>query len=248
MVAGDPNRGYWYAYTSDSLLYNHPVIDTVRVTAVSLNPTVVAVDSALGKVLPNNGSVTVNYSLRALPGAGGDSARIVMTAPNYTPDTTMVYVQRPTLSYSYYGYPYGRIPHGTLHDNAAYFQIPYARTDTFWVVLSHTRRGIVGGPDSVAFLPGTTTQYIDLRGDSLGIDTIGVARATGYVVSGAPLEFRVDRPRVQLYNYPTTLYTISAPTYVTAAVVDSLTGYAHNLLAPLTVSLAVRNTAVVTLD
>jgi plastocyanin len=248
MVAGDPNPGYWGAYTADSLFYQRNVADTVTVTAVSRNPGAVVVDSPTGQVLPNTYYLPSNRPIRALPGAGGDSAWIVVTAPSYMPDSFKVYVQRPTITFTI-GYPYtGRVPHGTLHQNAAYVQIPYARTDTFWVVLGHTQRGILGGPDSVPILPGTTYSYFDVRGDSLGVDTVSVQRATGYVVSGAPIAFRVDRPRVALYNYPSTLYTISAPTYVTAAVMDSLYGYQHPLLAPLTINLVSRNPSAFTLD
>lgn len=250
MVAGDPTRAYWYAYAADSMGYNHNVVDTVRVTAVSLDPTVVAVDVALalGKILPNQGSVTVNNSLTALPGAGGDSARIVLTAPGYRPDTALVYVTRPTLTY-FVGYPYdGRVPHGTLFQNAAYIAIPYVRTDTFWVTLGHTHRGVLGGPDSVAILPGATSAYFDVRGDSLGVDTVSITRATGYVVNGGPIPYRVDRPRVAISSYNPTLYTISPPSFVTAAVMDSLTSMQRPLLAPLTVSLVARNPAAFTLD
>jgi plastocyanin len=248
MVAGDPTRGYWYTYTTDSLNYEHEVIDTVRVTVVSRSPTAVAVDSSLGKALPGASYTQVNNALRALPGAGGDSAWIVFTAPGYVPDSVLVHVQPAALSH-YLGYPYdGRVPHGTRLQNAAYVQIPYARTDTFWVTLGHTRRGVLGGPDSVRILPGQLSSYYDVQGDSLGVDTISVTRATGYVVSGGPIAFRVDRPKVQPYSYSATLYTISQRQAVSVAVLDSLTNQARPLLAPMTVSVAARNPAAFTLD
>ena len=101
MVAGDPSRGSWYASTEDSILrYSHPVADTVVVTATSRDPTVVAVDSAIGKVVPGQGTVLVYNALRAQPAAGGRSAWIVLTSPpSYRPDSFLVSVMAPALTF-----------------------------------------------------------------------------------------------------------------------------------------------------
>src|SRR5204862_349848 len=77
------------------------------------------------------------------------------------------------------GYPQQVIVGGRLQ-NAGYVQIPYVRPDSFTVVFAHTRRGIVSGPDSVTIPKGLTYSYFDINGDSLGADTISIARATGY--------------------------------------------------------------------
>jgi len=249
LVAGDPNKGTWYAYTNDSAGGNHTVKDTVVVTAVSRNPLAVAVDSATGRVVPGYGSVGVGSALRALPSAGGDSAWIVLTATGYTADSFKVHVTRPTLTFSV-GYPYyAHVGIGTLYQNAGYLQIPYVRTDTFTVLFGHTRRGIVSGPDSVRIIKGQTSASFNIVGDSLGTDAIFITRATGYVVTPDTLVYTVGPIHVRPYTYPSvTNYTISAPTVVTAVVVDSANGYAFPLVAPLRVTLTSSKPAEFTLD
>jgi len=247
IVAGDPSRGYWGVYTRDSTNVAQVVASPVVVSAVSRNPAAVEVEVATDTVPIGSSSVTASASLRALPTAGGDSAWIVLTAPGYEPDSIMVRVTPPTLTFAL-GWPYdGRLGLGTLYQNAAYVSIPYARPDTFWVELGHTRRGVLGGPDSVAIVPGQTYTYFGVRGDSLGPDTISVTRATGYVVNGGPFGFVVEPLRVRPYNYPTTLYTITAPQIVSAIAENSGNSVARPLLAPLTVDLTAGNPAAYTL-
>lgn len=247
IVAGNPAKGSWSAVTTDSVAgYSHPVIDTVFVTAVSRDTNVVAVDAAVGKVRPGQASVSVANALRAQPGAGGLSTWIVLTANGYRPDSFQVSVTAPALVYSP-SYPY-QVLVGGRFVNAGYVQIPYARADSFTVVLAHTRRGIVSGPDSVTIPKGETYVYFDIVGDSLGIDTISVARAVGYTVP-APREFRVVPLHVSINNQPTTLYTISRPQLVSVyAHQETAPYYSNPLVAPLRVNLASSNTNAFTLD
>jgi hypothetical protein len=249
MIAGDPSRGYWYAYTNDSASGNHPVKDTLVVTAVSRNPAAVAVDSATLRVPAGSGGNSVPNALRALPAAGGDSAWIVLSAAGYQSDSFKVHVTKPALTFNV-GYPYSaHVGIGTLYQNAGYVQIPYVRTDTFTVLFGHTRRGIVSGPDSVRIIKGQISASFNIVGDSLGTDTIFITRATGYVVTPDTLVYTVGPIHVRPYTYPgVTNYTISPPTVVTAVVVDSATGYAFPLVAPLRVTLASSKPAEFTLD
>ena len=248
IIAGDPSRGYWYGYALDSLGYGHPLLAPLTVTAVSRNPAAVAVDAATGTIAADNSSTSVSNALRALPAASGDSAWIVLTAPGYQPDSFMVRVTAPTLSWQL-GYPYdGRVGIGTLFQNAGYVSIPFVRPDTVRVVFAHTRRGVAAAPDTVAILPGQTTAYYDVQGDSLGVDSMSIADSAGYVVSGGPYVYRVGPLRVDVSSYPSTLYTISAPQLVNAVARDSANLQARPLLAPMVVSLVSRNPAAVALD
>ena len=251
MIAGDPARGSWTAYTADSVGYQHPVTDTVFVTAVSRNSNAVAVDVATGKVAPGAASISRANALRALPTAGGDSAWIVLTAPGYVSDSFLVRVTKPTL-YLQVGYPYtGRLALGTIYQSAGYVQIPYARPDTFTVTFAHSRPGVVRAPTSVRILPTQTTAYFNLVGDTLGIDTLSVdtAATQGYVVSGGPIAYQVDSLHVRAFNYPgVTNYTISPPYAVTAYAYNPVDGQARPLVAPLRVNLASSNPATFTLD
>jgi plastocyanin len=256
IIAGNPSRGSWTAYTEDSLAISHPVAAPLLVTATSRDTNVVALDSAKGTVVAGQSAVNIPNALRAKPTAGGDSTWIVLTAPGYRPDSVLVHVTRPTLTYTIYAYPYdGRVGVGTLLQNAAYVSIPYVRPDTLWVHFTHSHASVVGhtSPDSVRILPSQTVGYFDIRGDSLGgVDTISVdtirALASGYVVSGSPHVFTVDPIHVRPYTYPSTLYTISAPSQVNAYVYDSANGQARPLVAPLTVTLTSGNPQAFTLD
>jgi len=251
MIAGDPSLGSWSAQTADSIRWAHPVQDTVRVTAVSRSPAAVAVDLPTDKVLPGNAGVTRNNALRALPTAGGDSAWIVLTALGYISDSFLVRVTKPTL-YLQVGYPYsGRVALGTLFQSAGYVQIPYVRPDTLTVVFAHSRAGVVRGPANVRILPGQTSVYYAVVGDTLGTDTLSVdtVATPGYVVSGSPIVYTVDPLHVRPYGYPSvTNYTIAAPYAVTAYAYDSLDGQARPLVAPLRVTLTSGNPATFTLD
>jgi plastocyanin len=248
MVAGDPTKGYWGATAEDSLRYGHAVADTVALTAVSHNPNAVAVDSPTVRIPPGSTAAMSYGSLRALPTAGGDSAWILVTAPGYRTDSFQVHVTKPVLTLAL-GYPYdGRVGRGTYSQNAGYVAIPYVRPDTFWVVFAHSRKGVAGGPDSVAILKGQTSAYFNIRGDTLGADTMSVSRATGYVVSGSPVVLTVDPLHVHANSYPSAMYTISRPQLVSAYVTDSVNGVGRPLLKPLLVSLVSTNTRTFTLD
>ena len=256
VIAGNPGRGSWTAYTEDSLATGHPVVGPLLVTATARDTNVVALDSAQGTVPAGQSAVSISNSLRAQPTAGGDSTWIVLTAPGYLPDSFLVRVTRPALTYTIAAYPYdGRVGVGTLLQNAAYVTIPYVRPDTLWVVFTHSRPSVVGhtSPDSVRIPPNQTIAYFDIRGDSLGgVDTIRVdtirALASGYVVSGSPHVFTVDPIHVRPYSYPSTLYTISAPSQVSAYVYDSANGQTRPLVAPLAVTLTAGNPQAFTLD
>ena len=243
MVAGDPSHGYWTASPQDSLRYGHAVADTLRATLTSRDTTVVAVDSPTVKVLPGNSAVTTYSSLRAQPGAGGRSVYLVASAPGYTPDSFLVNVTSPALTIAL-SYPYdGRVAVGTFFQNAGYVSIPYVRPDTLWVVFQHTRKNVVAGPDSAAIPKGSTIGYFNTRGDTLsGTDTMTVARATGYTLPPAVV-FHVDSIHVRPYNYPSQLFTISAPQQVSASAYDAINQQSRPLVAPLRVTLAVSDTA-----
>jgi plastocyanin len=245
LVAGDPSLGYWTASVQDSQRYSHPITDTVTITAVSRNPAAVVVDAPTGSVFPGQSGVSVFNALRTLPAAGGDSAWIVLTAPGHLPDSFLVRVTPPTLTYVL-SYPYVTGV-GTYFQNAGYVQIPYVRPDTAIVVFSHTRPGLVTGPDTVRILPGTTYRYFDIAArDTVGVDTISVVQATGYVLPG-PQVFQTLPLKVHPYSYPSTLFTISRPQRVQAYVADSF-GFTHPLLAPMLVSLTSTDPSVFSLD
>jgi plastocyanin len=251
LIAGNPSLGYWSASPADSLRYQHPVKDTLVVTAVSRSPSVVSVDSGVMKLPPGSSGNTRSNALRPQPSAGGDSAWIVLSAPGYLPDSFLVHVTKPTMTVQI-SYPYtGRVGLGTLWKNAGYVQLPYVRPDSFTVSFTHSRPGPVRGPPNVRIPAGQTYTYFDLVGDSIGVDTLQVdtVLTTGYVVTGTPAVFRVDSLHVQPYQYPGgTNYTIGSPYPVTAYVYDSVDGQARPLIAPLRVSLTSTNTATFTLD
>ncbi len=249
MIAGNPSKGYWSASTTDSLAYGHPVVNLLVVTATSRDTNVVALDVKVDTIPAGSSAASASAALRAQPAAGGDSTWIVLTAPGHQADSFLVHVTPPGLSF-YHSYPYdGRVGVGMRRVNAAYVQIPYVRPDTFWVTFTHTRAGVIGhsSPDSVVIPAGQTYTYIDIQGDTLGVDTATIT-APGYAVSGSPAVFTVDPIHVRPYSVPTTLYTISAPAVVNATVVDSVNQFSYPLVNPLSVGLTSGNPAAFTLD
>ncbi|HYR32295.1 MAG TPA: Ig-like domain-containing protein, partial [Gemmatimonadales bacterium] len=253
LIAGQPSLGYWYAYAEDSLKYQHPVVDTVTFTAVSRDTNVIVMDSGVVRMLPGSSSANKN-GFHAKATAGGDSAWVVVSAPGYTPDSFLVHVTKPTLGISV-SYPSdGRVAIHTLFQNAGYAYIPYARPDTFWVHFTHTRRGIVGGPDSVRVLPGqTSSAYFSNQGDTLGIDTM-TTLAPGYVVQGGNVAndgrvvWTVDPLHVFVQSVPTGLVTISPPQQAYIALRDSVNGQQRNLLTPVRVNVVSSNPAALLVD
>ena len=250
-IAGtpSPSRGYWTVTSADSLHYGHPVGDTLRATLVSRDTTIVAVDSPTVKVLPTSSGATVSNALRAQPGAGGRTVWLVASAPAYTSDSFQMSVQAPALTLSV-SYPYdGRVAVGTFFQNAGYVSIPYARTDTFWVVFAHSKKSVVAGPDSVPIPKGQTTGYFNTRGDTLsGTDSMTIARATGYVVPATTVVLHVDSLHVRPYSYPSGLYTISSSQATSAYAYDAVNSAARPLVAPLTVALSSSKATTFTLD
>jgi len=251
MIAGDPTRGAWTAYTADSIGNQHAVKDTLVVTAVSRNPSAVVVDLPTAKVLPGASGITLGNALRALPAAGGDTVWIVLTAPGYATDSFRVFVTKPTLTLQV-GYPYtGRVGLGTMYQNAGYVQIPYVRPDTFTVTFAHTSAAVVRGPASVRIPANQTTTYFTLIGDAVGVDTLSIdtVATLGYVVAGSPIVYHVDSLNVRPYQYPGgTNYTIASPYPVNVYAYDSVDGQSRPLIAPLRVNLVSSNPATFTLD
>ncbi|HEX4562123.1 MAG TPA: Ig-like domain-containing protein, partial [Gemmatimonadales bacterium] len=152
MVAGTPSLGSWNTYSGDTTRYNHPVVAPLTVHIASRDTTVVKVLSDSLVIVATQSFNSVSNALFAQPGAGGDSTWLVETAPGYKPDSFLVHVTKPTMTASY-NYPYdGRVALNTTFPQPVYVQIPYARTDTFALVLHHTNKSGPQAPDTL-FIP-----------------------------------------------------------------------------------------------
>lgn len=253
MVAGNPSLGSYNAYAGDTLRNLHPVAAPLTVHALSRDTTIVKVvlDSV---VIPfNSQGNTASNSLFAQAGAGGDSTWIVVTAPGYKPDSMLVHVTKPTMTATY-NFPYdGRVALNTAFPQPVYVQIPYARTDTFALVLHHTNKAGPAAPDTLFIPKGQTIGYLaSITGVSLGIDSVSidtVATKPGYVLpAGTVWVLHVDSLHVRTYSYSTSLVTINAPTQLNLVAWDAVNQYPRPLLTPLTVTLALSRPNVVTLD
>lgn len=253
MVAGNPLLSSWTVYAGDSLRYQHQVAAPVPVQVVSRDTTVVKITLDTATILANQSYGSFPNGLFAQPGAGGDSTWVVATAPGYRPDSFLVHVTKPTMTAGY-NYPYdGRVALNTTFPFPVYLTIPYPRTDTFAVVLKHTNKAAVQGPDTLFIPKGQQSGNLaSITGVSVGVDTVtidAVATKPGYVLPGGPVWIlHADPLHVRPYSYPTSLVTISAPTQVSAYAFDSVNGYARPLNSPLTVTLALSRPNVVTID
>ena len=251
MVAGNPSLGTWNASPADSLRYTHPVAAPLTVHIVSRDTTVVKVLLDSVTIVAASNYSSLSNSLFAQPGAGGDSTWLVESAPGYKPDSFQVHVTKPTMTA---GYQYdGRVALNTTYPQPIYVQIPYARTDTFAVVLKHTNQSGVLAPDTLFIPKGQTIGYLSsITGVSVGVDTVSidtVATKPGYVLPSAPVwVLHVDPLHVRPNSYPTSLVTISPPNVFNVVAVDSVNGTARNLNSPLTVTVALSRPNVITLD
>ena len=254
MVAGTPILGYWYAVASDSLRYGHPVVTTLMTHIVSRDTTVVKILVDSGPILAGAPSNSIGSSVYAQPNAGGDSTWLVVSAPGYKPDSEIFRVTKPTMTAAY-NYPTydGRVALNTTFPQPVYVQIPYARTDTFALVLHHTNKSGPQAPDTLFIPKGQTTGYLaSITGVSLGNDTVTIdtlATKPGYVLpAGVVWILRVDSLHVRPYSYATSLVTISGPSAVQVQAFDAVNQYARPLNSPLTVTLALSRPNVVTID
>ena len=254
MVAGTPTLGYWYAVASDSLRYGHAVSATLMTHIVSRDTSVVKILVDSGPILAGTPSNSIGSSVFAQPSAGGDSTWLVVTAPGYKPDSQLIHVTKPTMTAAY-NYPTydGRVALNTTFPQPVYVQIPYARTDTFAVVLHHTNKAGPQAPDTIFIPKGQVTGYLtSITGVSLGTDTVTidtVATKPGYVLpAGVVWILRVDSLHVRPYSYATSLVTISAPSALQVEALEAVDQYARPLNSPLTVTLALSRPNVVTLD
>ena len=253
MVAGNTALTSWTVYAGDSLRYQHVVAAPVLVHVVSRDTTVVKVTLDTATIVTNQTYGSFPNGLFAQPGAGGDSVWIVTTAPGYRPDSLLVHVTKPTMTAAY-SYPYdGRVALNTAFPQPIYVQIPYARTDTFALVLHHTNQAGPAAPDTLFIPKGQTIGYLaSITGVSLGVDTVSIdtiATKPGYVLpTGTVWVLHVDPLHVRPYSYPTSLVTISAPSPIYVVAWDSVNQYPRNLLTPLQVTVALSRPSVVTLD
>src|SRR5690242_12023594 len=221
---------------------------------VSRDTNVVKILVDSGPILAGASSNSIGSSVYAQPNAGGDSTWLVVSAPGYKPDSQIIHVTKPTMTAAY-NYPLydGRVALNTTYPQPVYVQIPYARTDTFAVVLHHTNAAGPQAPDTIFIPKGQIYGYLtSITGVSVGVDTVTidtVATKPGYVLpAGVVWVLRVDPLHVRPYSYPTSLVNISAPSVVQMVAYDSVNQYPRPLNAPLTVTLALSRPNVVTLD
>ncbi|MGH7703795.1 MAG: beta strand repeat-containing protein, partial [Gemmatimonadales bacterium] len=188
-----------FVQTADSLnTFAHPVVDTVFVTVTSTDTMVLKADSAVVRVLPNNSGVSTS-NLRVV---GPGTARIIVGAPGYIPDTTNVLVATaPAISIS----P-NSVTLGTGQQQRFFNAfIPNPVTDTTRVALAlsdPTVAGIedlTGTPiDTVLILPGSTfstsfTVFAKNTVASIALTATapGFSQGNGVIIVGTP-QFQVN--------------------------------------------------------
>lgn len=253
LVAGNPTLGSWTVYAGDTLRYNHNIVAPLTVHAVSRDTTIVklVVDSV---VIPAGSSYNSLYnSLFGQPAAGGDSTWVLLTAPGYKPDSMLVRVTKPTMTAAYSSPYTGRVGVGAIFPQPIYVQIPYARSDTFALVLKHTNRASVAAADTLFIIKGQTIGYLaSITGTTLGVDSVSIdtlATKPGYVMpAGTVWVLYADSLHVRAYPGNVSLVTISQPTTLYAQAYGAVDQYPHNLVAPLRITLTASRPNVVTID
>ena len=192
---GGPSQDF-NIYTMEQTGNNRPVWEALGVSLTSTNPSVLSLDSS---------SITVpagNYYTRAswTPVAAG-TARIVASAPGYTPDTSdVVTVEVPQLRI--YRVP-STLGVGQRYENQ-YVWLPFSMpaNDTAFVALNSTDPSILSiSTDTVLVLPGNNNAYFTVVGAGLGTASIQAA-ADGFAAS-TPATMEVGTPKLYVSG-PTT--------------------------------------------
>ncbi len=183
----------------------------VVVSMSSTDTNVIAIDSSQVTVLIGQISVTTPRARIKNPG----TARIRLTAPGFTPDTTtIVYTIQPAkISFSWTTTNVGlRMQTGGF---AGYLSVPNNVTQPLKVAIAQVTPGIVSIPDTITIPAGTYYQYFGWSGLALGTTSL-IATAQGYLPDTASIH--VSSTKLVQGGLPSTATTTQLPytTYVYA--------------------------------
>jgi hypothetical protein len=227
-----------YVYAEDSTGTAHYRTNPLLVHLQSSDTTVMKVIDTVLTI----GAGQYYYPGRVTPGALGGTARIIATASGHNPDSTFYTVNGPPLGLYISS---GTVGLGEQAINSAEVYIPNSVSSPLVVHLSNTDSTKVGIPDSVIIPSGSNYVYFTYQGLALGTVTVG-ATATGYQAATSAT-VTVTTPTIILNSTSYTFNNFNAGSnfYVYSA---DTTRAAHQRIAPDTIAITVRNSAIATVD
>jgi len=214
-------------------------LDTLIVTHVSTDPTVLTVTAA-DTILPGQYSVS---RARVTP-VGIGTARVISSAPGHGVDTVTYTVVTPKLNISFASYRLGlRQYRPSSGENYVY--TPNNRTTPLTVTITQTNPAVDSLSSTTLTIPnGTYYSYFGFAGLSRGVDTL-IASAPGYLPDTAVIT--VTSPRFLLNGIAGSATTTSPSTLAFVQAADSV-GTAHYVLDSVRVGLVSSNIGVVQFD
>ncbi len=229
---------YLSVYTEDSTKNSHYRTNSLLVSLRSSDTTVMKVIDTTITVAPG----AYYASPRVTPGALGGTAYLVASASGHTPDSVQYTVNGPPL---YFSWSYRTIGVGEQDPNGVYVYVPNSVTAPVTVRLTTTDSTVAGVPDSVIIPTGTNYVYFTVQGLKAGTDTF-TATAAGYqTVTGAT--YIVTSPTIILSSTSYTFNNFNAGANFNIYSADT-TRNTHYRIAPDTVTVAVKDTTVATVD
>lgn len=217
----------------DSVFSAYPRIDSLPVTLVSRDTTVVRVSPTATIAAGQNGT---SSPLITVEGPG--TTYVVATAAGHVSDSTAYTVRVPKLSLSFNTYTLGR---RQASGDAFYVSVPNNVTDTLPVTITQSNPSVDSLTSLTPNIPaGTYYRYFGTIGLVPGVDTI-IASAPGYLPDTAVI--RVTSVRFAVGNLPATRTTTDPPSAFSVTAVDSL-GSAHPITDTVVVSVVSSDPAV----
>jgi len=200
-------------YAADSLNNTHQVLDTVVVSAVSSDSTVIRPTQPSFRILPN-----AVYAQPTVTFVGPGTANITYSdsaGTGYQPVTTgNVTVTGPSLAFANGAPMLGM----RQHEGGSYVYTPNNVASDLTVNLVSTDPRVVSVPVSVTIPAGSYYAYFDVA----ALDTVGTiqvqATATGY--GAAAMNVQVTQPKFVI-SAPSQTYTTSGPQYLYVYTADA---------------------------
>ncbi len=159
--------------TRDEVGSTRAVRNPLAITLTSTNPSVLTMDSSAVTVLAARSSTNASWT----PVSVG-TAKIVATAPGYTPDTSnVITVQTPQVTLS--GVPATLGVGQRVTNYRANFPFTVASTDTVIVTLTNSDSTVLAIPDTLTFTPGFSSRTFTAVGLAVG-QAVVQATAPGF--------------------------------------------------------------------
>ncbi|MGH7654879.1 MAG: beta strand repeat-containing protein, partial [Gemmatimonadaceae bacterium] len=223
-------------YPADSARATHSTVAPLILTYTSSDPTVFTVTGSdtiqAGAIYTQHGAV--------LP-TGAGTAKLIVSAPGYLPDSVTYTVLTPQISFSF---AHNYIGKRQFDVNPAYIQTPSYRTSPLTATITQLHPTVDSLSATTVVIPsGTYYTYFNYAGLNTGADTM-IVTAPGYIPDTAVLTVTSQRLYTSGGGLPGTALTTSLPSTVTVYAADTV-NQVHYSLDTIAINALSSNSAVI---